>query len=557
MGAIDETGKKTQDGECILCMKCQDICHTGAVWFTLRQPAEQALPIDLTRRGLFTACAASIVSAPLLSLNFHKKKGGGALGIIRPPGSQPENIFIAKCIRCGECMRVCKTNGLHPTILEADLSGVWTPQLIPRIGYCAYDCVLCTRVCPSGAITKLPKERKQKLAIGKARINRNRCIPWVAYAGLPELEKNWKDVNCGVCEEVCPVPTKAIHFNTYFHEDGKEIRRVFVREEVCIGCGFCEKVCPVSGQSAIVVEGIQPQEKIKKIESVTDGFLPESIALWQRDGKPDVYRGSRKLFEYINGGAETYLAYSFIRVSTAKYRIKSTEKSIKIDIWEFGNSDDAFGVFAKDQAGQSVEIGHKASLFENYLWIWHGRYFVCIEPYTDNITPEDVTTLGFSLVQNLPPGDVREPDIIRLMPEKGYREGSMRFFHEKINLDNVSLADRFMKDNILNLSKDTDAVVAEFNPAGNRLPYKVLIVRYRDKSSAMAAYNNLKALKKSWGEEKVAGPKIFETFKDSKGRFSTISCLNNFMIATFLVESNELSLSSMNEIALKIGTSEK
>ncbi|MHC4182768.1 MAG: 4Fe-4S binding protein, partial [Planctomycetota bacterium] len=31
MGAIDDTGKKTQEGECILCMQCQDICPTGAV----------------------------------------------------------------------------------------------------------------------------------------------------------------------------------------------------------------------------------------------------------------------------------------------------------------------------------------------------------------------------------------------------------------------------------------------------------------------------------------------------------------------------------------------
>ena len=134
------------------------------------------------------------------------------LGIIRPPGSIPEDKFQAKCIRCGECMRVCKTNGLHPTILEAGLSGMWTPQLIPRIGYCAHDCVLCTKVCPSGAITRLSKEKKQRLAIGKARIDRNRCIPWVGYARLPDLDKNWEDVSCGVCEEVCPGPDKSNSF---------------------------------------------------------------------------------------------------------------------------------------------------------------------------------------------------------------------------------------------------------------------------------------------------------------------------------------------------------
>ena len=557
MGAIDETGKKTQEGECILCMKCQDICHTGAVRFIKKQPFDQSFSVDLTKRGFFVACVSSVISAPLLSLNFHKKRGGGDLGIIRPPGSLPENRFLAKCIRCGECMRACKTNGLHPTILEADLSGMWTPQLIPRIGYCAYDCVLCTRVCPSGAITKLPQEVKQKLAIGKARINRNRCIPWVGYAGLPELEKNWRDVNCGVCEEVCPVPTKAIHFNTYVHGNGKEIRRVYVREEVCIGCGFCEKVCPVSGRSAIIVEGIQPQEKIKTISTGKNNLFPESIAQWQREGIPNEYSGSRKLFEYINGGAETYLAYSFVRVSNSKYHLKGSEKFIKIDIWEFGNSDDAFGIFAKDKAGQHVKIGDKASSYENYLWIWQGKYFISIEPYTDNITPDDVALIGTSLVRNLPPGNGHEPDMIGYLPEEGCIQESIRFFHKKINLDNIFITEKFMKGNVLHLSEHTDVVFAEYYSGKNNLPFKILIVKYPDKSFSSDAYNNLIELKKSWGEEKVTDTKEFDTFEDAKGRFSSVSCVNSFIIANFLVEIKETSQTYVNNIIIKIQASQR
>ena len=53
----------------------------------------------------------------------------------------------------------------------------------------------------------------------------------------------------------------------------KEIRRVYVREEACIGCGFCEKVCPVNGRSAIVVEGIQPQVMVKDMGTTEEGHL--------------------------------------------------------------------------------------------------------------------------------------------------------------------------------------------------------------------------------------------------------------------------------------------
>ena len=550
MGAIDDTGKKTQEGECILCMKCQDICPTGAVRFTPKQPPEQEVSVSLTKRGFMTACISSAVVAPLLSLNFHKKNSEGNLGIIRPPGSLPEDKFLAKCIRCGECMRVCKTNGLHPTLLEADLSGMWTPRLIPRIGYCAHDCVLCTRVCPSGAITKLPKEKKQRLAIGKARIDRNRCIPWVGYARLPDLDKNWEDVSCGVCEEVCPVPTKAIHFNTYTHGNGKEIRRVYVREEACIGCGFCEKVCPVAGRSAISVEGIQPQVMISEIDITESDFFPESIDRWQRKGKPIVYAGKDKLFEYINGGAETYLSYLFVQVSVSTYILKDTENSIKVNIWEFGNSDDAYGVFTKDKAGQDIKIGNEASLYENYLWIWKEKYFISVEPYMGSITPDEVTFIGTYIVNNILSGKVYVPTIIEYLPEEGYIQGSSKFFHKKIILDNIYVFDKFTDENILNLSEQTDAVVAEYKSKKSSLPFKILIVKYRNKSIAKKSFKNFIELRKSWGEQ-ITDAGVLYTFKDSKGRYSSVTCVNSFIIATFLVETREGSEAYINSVRLK------
>ena len=551
MGAIDDTGMKTQAGECILCMKCQAICHTSAVRFTRTQPSEQDVPVNLTKRGFVTACVSSAVVAPLLSLNYKKKKSQGNLGIIRPPGSIPEDKFRAKCIRCGECMRVCKTNGLHPTILEADLSGMWTPQLIPRIGYCAHDCVLCTRVCPSGAITRLPKEKKKRLAIGKARINRNRCIPWVGYARLPDLDKNWEDVSCGVCEEVCPVPTKAIHFNTYVHGNGKEIRRVYVREEACIGCGFCEKVCPVNGRSAIVVEGIQPQVMTSEISMIEKDIFPVSIEQWKRKERSKVYAGKDKLFEYMNGGAEVYLSYSFNHVSTVTYIKEDTDNSVKVDIWEFGNSDDAYGVFAKDRAGKEINIGNKASLYENYLWVWKNKYFIRIEPYSGSITPDDVTFIGTSIVGNIPSGKVSLPAILKYLPEGGYVEESARYFHKKIILDNLYIAGRFIDKNVFNLSEQTDAVVAEYRSIKNRLPFKMLLVKYSDKQVAVESLNNFVELRESWGEKGLKTGSV-HTFEDLKGTFSSITCVNSIVIATFSVETREESESHISEVVSKV-----
>ena len=55
--------------------------------------------------------------------------------LVRPPGARSEKEFLARCTACGLCMKVCPTGGLQPALAEAGLEGIWTPRLVPRIGY--------------------------------------------------------------------------------------------------------------------------------------------------------------------------------------------------------------------------------------------------------------------------------------------------------------------------------------------------------------------------------------------------------------------------------------
>lgn len=145
-------------------------------------------------------------------------------------------------------MKVCITNGLQPTFLEAGLEGIWSPLLIPKIGYCEYRCTLCGQVCPTGAIKKLDLKEKAKIKIGLAMIDKSRCLPY-AHA-----------TPCIVCEEVCPTPKKAVWFDrvSVKGRNGKEktIQQPRVDLELCIGCGICEAKCPVIDRPAIYVTSI-------------------------------------------------------------------------------------------------------------------------------------------------------------------------------------------------------------------------------------------------------------------------------------------------------------
>lgn len=242
MGAIGPDFKSTDQEECINCMDCQKVCPVNAISFGfVKKP--KPCSVDFSRRKFFGAGLAGLLSVGFFKIGFSDpvKKGK----VVRPPGARVESEFLDRCVRCGECIRVCSTAGmgLQYAKLESGLEALWAPVLFPSVGYCEYNCNLCGQVCPTGAIYSLSLEKKQQVKIGTAHFNKTRCIPW--YYGE----------NCMVCEEHCPVPDKAIKFREerIMTIDGKEadVLLPYVEETLCIGCGICVTRCPVESERGI------------------------------------------------------------------------------------------------------------------------------------------------------------------------------------------------------------------------------------------------------------------------------------------------------------------
>ena len=242
MGAIKDDFLTTDRGECVECLDCKATCPTKAITFISGEKALGA-PFDLSRRGLITSMAVGAMTAPVFMSEGYRKISNPSL--IRPPGALAEEKFLARCTRCGECMRVCTVNGLQPAFLQAGFSGLFSPVLEPRLGYCEYNCTLCGQVCPTGAVKRLSADEKKKVKIGLAEFDRSRCIPWKGES------------DCIVCEEHCPTPEKAIKLREekVLLESGEErvLKRPHVDEKLCIGCGICENKCPLSGYPGIKV----------------------------------------------------------------------------------------------------------------------------------------------------------------------------------------------------------------------------------------------------------------------------------------------------------------
>jgi polyferredoxin len=242
MGAIDEELRISPEA-CIVCLDCVDACPSSRIFFNWRRPQRLSKPENISRRVFLGTIASGVVLPVLFKSGIERGKVYPFL--LRPPGALAEKEFLARCVRCGECMKVCIGNALHPAFLEAGADGIFSPRLIPRLGYCEYNCTLCGQVCPTGAIRNLSKPEKQKVVIGRAYFDKNRCLPFA------------RATSCIVCEEHCPTPDKAIKFKeTALVNDRGEMvimKQPYVIDELCIGCGICETKCPLPGRSAIIV----------------------------------------------------------------------------------------------------------------------------------------------------------------------------------------------------------------------------------------------------------------------------------------------------------------
>ena len=174
-----------------------------------------------------TAAAAIVAAQAVYAV------AAGDAGLLRPPGTQGEADFQARCVRCGKCVEACPYGSVRLAGIGAG-ADAGTPYIDAREHACRLcEDFPCVSVCPTGALRDV--EDRRDAHMGTPVIDEEACI---AFEGM----------RCEVCYRACPLIDEAIKID-YRMREGDAIHVVFapvIDEDVCPGCGLCVERCVVS-----------------------------------------------------------------------------------------------------------------------------------------------------------------------------------------------------------------------------------------------------------------------------------------------------------------------
>lgn len=225
-GALRD-GCSVSTSDCCLCFDCLRLCPDGALRYHPVKSRPAPSPISVVQRRRFIVLVTGgVVAALLLRPLFSKMRKK-----IRPPTADGD--FAVVCNRCLLCVSVCPNGLIKPSFEGTDLLLPFldTGHMEDGKSYCEYGCLECGRLCPVGAIRFTTVEEKWRRPIGLAVIDETKCMTYSA------------GYECLGCEEVCPVPEKAVRV-VKVRVRGEVLRAPEIDAGMCTGCGSCAYNCP-------------------------------------------------------------------------------------------------------------------------------------------------------------------------------------------------------------------------------------------------------------------------------------------------------------------------
>ena len=239
----------------------------------------------------------------------------------------------------------------------------------------------------------------------------------------------------------------------------------------------------------------KPADKGEQTLAAYEAILPQSSLPegWKLDGEVKVYRG-KKLYDSINGAADRFFQYDFREQYVAMYSSSDADRKVQVELYDMGTPADAFGIFSCHDSvmSQHTKIGLVGIISPINLDFCQGKVFARLQAFGfgEGEAERALRSFAETIAANIASASELPPLVRRLPP--GYLEGSVLYFH---TYPILSERRYLAEENVFNLTKDTNAVLAAFTAEEKKdgdMTLKlekdvVYLIEYPDKEQAQAA----------------------------------------------------------------------
>ncbi|MBM3294037.1 MAG: hypothetical protein FJY82_05875 [Candidatus Aminicenantes bacterium] len=179
------------------------------------------------------------------------------------------------------------------------------------------------------------------------------------------------------------------------------------------------------------------------------------------------------LFEYINGAAESYLAYDFRELAVGQYQAEKGEAAMTVEIYDMGSPRNAFGIYGTERYPESrfLDLGVQGYIEEGALNFLAGRYYVKLLCYeAGGAEAESLKAFAGEILKGV--GDPGEfPPELRAFPPEG----------------RVANSEKFLLSNVLGFKFLSQGFLASYKTSQQDFEAFLVVGRSSDEAASLLA----------------------------------------------------------------------
>ena len=164
---------------------------------------------------------------------------------------------------------------------------------------------------------------------------------------------------------------------------------------------------------------------------------------FSQDIKPPDLKGFKKttsypvylpdnLWDFINGAADTYIAYGFVDLHVAEY--KKGKNVIKLEIYRHSDNTNAFGIYSTERSPtfHYVNLGSQGYIADGAINFFKDSFYIKIRANSKNESTLKSAELLSHEVNDLIQGSSKMPSALSLFPATGKKVNTETYINESV-----------------------------------------------------------------------------------------------------------------------------